>query len=145
VGLGGGPTELHGTVLLQPLHAGVVSTAGGYVESTWFFGRVTEHLVVTASCAPRGQCGATRSRCPDMASDLRGPNGVRTRVSTVLKVLLKVKPGIGEGYDWVECNACEYDLANFALRRERQVTTRPFPGLVSSHLSSANPCRSERS
>ena len=24
----------------------------------------------------------------------------------VLKVLLKVKPGIGEGYDWVECGAC---------------------------------------
>jgi hypothetical protein len=24
----------------------------------------------------------------------------------VLKVLLKVKPGLGEGYDWVECNAC---------------------------------------
>jgi hypothetical protein len=30
------------------------------------------------------------------------PNGVRTRVSTVLKVLLKVKPGMGEGDDWVE-------------------------------------------
>jgi hypothetical protein len=25
----------------------------------------------------------------------------------VLKVLLKVKPGMGEGYDWVTCNACE--------------------------------------
>jgi len=25
---------------------------------------------------------------------------------TVLKVLLKVKPGMGEGYDWVECGAC---------------------------------------
>jgi hypothetical protein len=43
------PTE---PVLFQPLHAGVVPTAGCYVESTWFFGRVTEHLVVTASCAP---------------------------------------------------------------------------------------------
>jgi hypothetical protein len=26
--------------------------------------------------------------------------------SAVLKVLLKVKPGLGEGYDWVECNSC---------------------------------------
>jgi hypothetical protein len=25
----------------------------------------------------------------------------------VLKVLLKVKPGQGEGYDWVECGACD--------------------------------------
>jgi hypothetical protein len=25
---------------------------------------------------------------------------------SVLKVLLKVKPGLGEGYDWVECGAC---------------------------------------
>jgi hypothetical protein len=25
----------------------------------------------------------------------------------VLKVLLKVKPGLGEGYDWVECGACD--------------------------------------
>jgi hypothetical protein len=25
----------------------------------------------------------------------------------VLKVLLKVKPGMGEGYDWVECGACD--------------------------------------
>jgi hypothetical protein len=25
---------------------------------------------------------------------------------TVLKVLLKVKPGLGEGYDWVECGGC---------------------------------------
>lgn len=24
---------------------------------------------------------------------------------SVLKVLLKVKPGLGEGYDWVECGA----------------------------------------
>jgi hypothetical protein len=24
----------------------------------------------------------------------------------VLKVLLKVKPGLGEGYDWVECGSC---------------------------------------
>jgi len=24
----------------------------------------------------------------------------------VLKILLKVKPGLGEGYDWVECGAC---------------------------------------
>jgi hypothetical protein len=24
----------------------------------------------------------------------------------VLKVLLKVKPGLREGYDWVECGAC---------------------------------------
>jgi hypothetical protein len=24
----------------------------------------------------------------------------------MLKVLLKVKPGLGEGYDWVECGAC---------------------------------------
>ena len=43
-----------------------------------------------------------------MASDLCSPNGVRTRISTVLKVLLKVKPGMGEGYDWVECGACDY-------------------------------------
>jgi hypothetical protein len=26
---------------------------------------------------------------------------------SVLKVLLKVKPGLGEGYDWVECGACD--------------------------------------
>jgi len=25
---------------------------------------------------------------------------------SVLKVLLNVKPGLGEGYDWVECGAC---------------------------------------
>jgi hypothetical protein len=25
---------------------------------------------------------------------------------SVLRVLLKVKPGLGEGYDWVECGAC---------------------------------------
>ena len=25
----------------------------------------------------------------------------------VLKFLLKVKPGLGEGYDWVECGCCE--------------------------------------
>jgi hypothetical protein len=25
----------------------------------------------------------------------------------VLKVLLKVRPGLGEGYDWVECRACD--------------------------------------
>jgi hypothetical protein len=25
---------------------------------------------------------------------------------SVLRVLLKVKPGMGEGYDWVECGAC---------------------------------------
>jgi hypothetical protein len=24
----------------------------------------------------------------------------------VLKILLKVKPGLGEGHDWVECGAC---------------------------------------
>jgi hypothetical protein len=24
----------------------------------------------------------------------------------VLKVLLKVKPGLGPGYDWAECGAC---------------------------------------
>jgi hypothetical protein len=24
----------------------------------------------------------------------------------VLKILLKVRPGLGEGYDWVECGAC---------------------------------------
>jgi hypothetical protein len=24
----------------------------------------------------------------------------------VIKVLLKVKPGLGEGYDWVECGSC---------------------------------------
>jgi hypothetical protein len=24
----------------------------------------------------------------------------------VLKVLVKVKPGLGDGYDWVECAAC---------------------------------------
>jgi hypothetical protein len=26
----------------------------------------------------------------------------------VLKVLLKVKPGLGEGYSWVECGACGF-------------------------------------
>jgi hypothetical protein len=25
---------------------------------------------------------------------------------SVLKVLLKVKPVLGEGYDWVECGSC---------------------------------------
>jgi hypothetical protein len=25
----------------------------------------------------------------------------------VLRILLKVKPGLGEGYDWVECGAYE--------------------------------------
>jgi hypothetical protein len=24
----------------------------------------------------------------------------------ILKVLLKIKPGLGEGYDWVECGSC---------------------------------------
>ena len=24
----------------------------------------------------------------------------------VLKVLVRVKPGMGQGYDWVECGAC---------------------------------------
>ena len=24
----------------------------------------------------------------------------------VIRLLLKVKPGLGEGYDWVECGAC---------------------------------------
>jgi hypothetical protein len=34
----------------------------------------------------------------------------------VLKVLLKVKPGMGEGYDWVECNGCDmgWQVAHFA-------------------------------
>jgi hypothetical protein len=46
---------------------------------------------------------------------LRGPRSsspsIRSSASSstdpaVLKVLLKVKPGLGEGYDWVECGAC---------------------------------------
>jgi hypothetical protein len=53
---------LVGTDEIDREHAGVVSTAGCHVESTCFFARVTEHLAVTASCTPRGQCGATRSR-----------------------------------------------------------------------------------
>jgi hypothetical protein len=28
------------------------------------------------------------------------------RFVAVLKILLKVKPGLGQGYDWVECGAC---------------------------------------
>jgi hypothetical protein len=24
----------------------------------------------------------------------------------VLKILLKVRPGLGEGYEWVECGGC---------------------------------------
>jgi hypothetical protein len=27
--------------------------------------------------------------------------------AAVLRVILKVRPGLGEGYDWVECNACD--------------------------------------
>ena len=27
----------------------------------------------------------------------------------MLKVLLKIKPGMGEGYDWVECCGCGAD------------------------------------
>jgi hypothetical protein len=29
----------------------------------------------------------------------------------VIKVLLKVKPGMGEGYSWVTCGSCEYEWA----------------------------------
>jgi hypothetical protein len=29
----------------------------------------------------------------------------------VLKVLLKVKPEMGEGYSWVTCGACEHEWA----------------------------------
>jgi hypothetical protein len=32
-------------------------------------------------------------------------DSVRIR-NDIRKVLLKVKPGLGEGYDWVECGAC---------------------------------------
>ena len=34
----------------------------------------------------------------------------------VLKVLLKVKPGLGEGYDWVECGDCgaAWQVAHYA-------------------------------
>jgi hypothetical protein len=34
----------------------------------------------------------------------------------MLKVLLKVKPGLGEGYDWVECSACGagWQVAHYA-------------------------------
>lgn len=28
------------------------------------------------------------------------------RFVAVLKILLKVKPGLGQGYDWIECGAC---------------------------------------
>ena len=51
---------------------------------------------------------------------------------SVLRVLLKVKPGLGEGYDWVECGSCGARLAGSALRRERRVTTNPLLGRAGS-------------
>jgi hypothetical protein len=44
----------------------------------------------------------------------------------VLRLALKVKPGLEEGYDWVECGACDTGLAGSALRRgERRLTDEP--------------------
>ena len=35
---------------------------------------------------------------------------------TVLRILLKVKPGVGPGYSWVECGACAagWQVAHYA-------------------------------
>ena len=37
---------------------------------------------------------------------------------SVLRVLLRVKPGMGEGYDWVECGACDagWQVPHYAER-----------------------------
>jgi hypothetical protein len=47
--------------------------------------------------------------------------------SAVLSALMMAgtqEPGLGEGYDWVECGSCRRRLASSVLRRGRRVTTR---------------------
>ena len=48
----------------------------------------------------------------------------------VLKFLLKVKPGLGEGYDWVECGACDR-LAGSALRRRGSLMDEGYRAALS--------------
>ena len=51
-------------------------------------------------------CGSIRSiRKPAFISG--SANTSPRPIPAVLKVVLKVKPGLGEGYHWVECGGCE--------------------------------------
>ncbi len=67
---------------------------------------------------------------PERCRSVRPPNPKTSRHAgeckfaaetnpAVLKVLLKVKDGAGEGYWWVECGACDtaWQVANYAAEK----------------------------
>jgi hypothetical protein len=63
----------------------------------------------------------------------------------VLKVILKVKPGLGPGYDWVRMRSLRRRLAGSALRRECRVGTRrpqqTWEGVRMIPVGRPAPCR----
>ena len=48
----------------------------------------------------------TRTEIPLFATRAGSANTSPKTDPAVLGLLLKVKPGLGEGYDWVECGSC---------------------------------------
>jgi hypothetical protein len=46
---------------------------------------------------------------------------------SVVKALLKIKPGLMPGYSWVECGSCQCAAGAGLRRGARRVTTNPLP------------------
>jgi hypothetical protein len=70
------------------------------------------HWVATCQCGeqhyrePREPARRLDPLDPTTASHLPQCELANEDDRAVLKVALRIKPGLGEGYDWVECNAC---------------------------------------
>lgn len=80
------------------------------------------HWVATCRCGqqryrePRERARRLDPLDPTTASHLPQCDLVGEDDRAVLKVALRIKPGLSEGYDWVECNACGggWPVAHFA-------------------------------